>query len=193
MGRHRSFDLDKAVAVATDLFWRKGYDGTSMSDLTKAIGVSAPSFYFAFGSKEGLFRRVVETYLARQNAIIEAAFAKTDTRSLVRSLLEGFGAFFADRNHAPGCLILNSSLPIDDAHPFRAEWADGRRHLREALAHRFAEDRDFGRGFPERWPPDDTARTVYCLIWGMAVEAHSGADAHQIQAMIDHFLETWPS
>ena len=62
MGRPREFDIEKAIETATNLFWEKGYEGTSLSDLTKAIGITPPSFYFAFGSKEGLFRKVIERY-----------------------------------------------------------------------------------------------------------------------------------
>lgn len=192
MGRHRTFDLDKATAIAADLFWRQGYEGTSINDLTKAIGVAAPSFYFAFGSKEGLLRRIVESYLAQQGAIVEVAFAAPDTRTLVDSLLRGFAAFFADPNHAPGCLVLNNALPIDDAHPFRAEWAEGRNALRESLEQRFADDLAGERGFPAAWMPHAAARMVYTLVWGIAIEVHSGAKIEQIERMIDQFMVVWP-
>ena len=64
MGRPREFDIEKAIEIATNLFWEKGYEGTSLSDLTKAIGITPPSFYFAFGSKDGLFEKVLEHQLA---------------------------------------------------------------------------------------------------------------------------------
>ncbi|MFA6155175.1 TetR/AcrR family transcriptional regulator, partial [Mesorhizobium sp.] len=76
MGRPREFGIDDAIEKATDLFWLKGYEGTSLSDLTKAIGITPPSFYFAFGSKEGLFKKVIERYFAEQAKIAEAAFRK---------------------------------------------------------------------------------------------------------------------
>ena len=58
MGRPREFDIEKALDTAGELFWRKGYEGTSLSDLTGAIGITPPSFYFAFKSKAALFRQV---------------------------------------------------------------------------------------------------------------------------------------
>src|ERR1700722_19313385 len=63
MGRPRSFDLDEALDRALQVFWRKGYEGTSLSDLTKAVGVNRPSLYAAFGDKKALFRKVLDRYL----------------------------------------------------------------------------------------------------------------------------------
>ena len=62
MGRPREFDIDKALDTAGELFWRNGYERTSLSDLTEAIGITPPSFYFAFGNKEKLFKQVVDRY-----------------------------------------------------------------------------------------------------------------------------------
>ncbi len=193
MGRPRTFDIDKAQRIAADMFWRRGYDGASIGELTKAIGVSAPSFYFAFGSKEVLFRRIIETYLGRQDEIVEAAFREDDARSLAQTLLLGFADFLTSPDHAPGCLILNNALPISDDHPFRAEWAEGRRLLRERLTERFLRDQKAERGFPRDWDPASTARLVLSLVWGIAVEAHSGANGPEIRRMVVQFMEMWPT
>jgi AcrR family transcriptional regulator len=192
VARPRTFDIDSALDIATDMFWRRGYDGTSIADLTKAIGISAPSFYFAFGSKDAAFRRITETYLTRQDEVIETAFGKPEARLVVEALLLGFVDFLTDPEHAPGCLILNNSLPIGEDHPFRAEWAEGRRALRERLAERFRKDRRADRGFPSDWDPAQTARLVVSLIWGIAVEAHSGASGPELRRMVVQFLKTWP-
>ena len=192
MARPRTFDIDSALDIATDMFWRRGYDGTSIADLTKAIGISAPSFYFAFGSKDAAFRRITDAYLARQDEVVETAFRKPEGRLVVEALLMGFVDFLTDPEHAPGCLILNSSLPIAEDHPFRAEWAEDRRALRERLAERFRKDRRADRGFPSDWDPAHTARLVVSLIWGIAVEAHSGASGPELRRMVAQFLKTWP-
>ncbi len=62
-GRPREFDEAEALDCALELFWRQGYEGTSIADLRTAIGITAPSLYAAFGSKEELYRRVLERYL----------------------------------------------------------------------------------------------------------------------------------
>lgn len=193
MGRPRTFDIDHALNVAADMFWRRGYDGTSIGDLTKALGISAPSFYFAFGSKDAVFRQIVDAYLARQDEIVERAFEEAGSRALVERLLAGFAEFLTSPDHAPGCLILNNSLPICDDHPFRAEWAEGRFAMRARLAERFSTDQQSGSGFPDGWNPTHTARLVVSLIWGIAVEAHSGASGQDVQQMISQFLRMWPT
>jgi AcrR family transcriptional regulator len=63
MGRPRSFHIDRALDRALVVFWRKGYEGASLSDLTKALGVNRPSLYAAFGDKEALFRKALDRYL----------------------------------------------------------------------------------------------------------------------------------
>jgi AcrR family transcriptional regulator len=71
MGRPREFDLDAAIDLATLLFWQNGYEGTLLSDLTSTIGLTSPRLYFAFGGMEGLFRRVIERYGAKQRLVSE--------------------------------------------------------------------------------------------------------------------------
>ncbi len=90
MGRPREFELDGAIEKATGLFWRNSYEGTSLCDLTSAIGISPPSFYFAFGSKEGLFRKVIERYFAEQIKLVEAAFRKPTPQAVVMHFLRGY-------------------------------------------------------------------------------------------------------
>ena len=90
MGRPREFNIDTAIKTATELFWRKGYEGTSLSDLTGAMGITAPSFYFAFGNKEGLFRRVIEQYYESQLALLESALREPTVRGVAERFLYGY-------------------------------------------------------------------------------------------------------
>ncbi len=100
--------MEEAVETATTLFWR-GYDRTSPTDLTRALGVGPASFYFAFGSKEALFRQCVERYLAAREEAFEAAFGAAPSRAAVEALLRGYVDVVTDPSHAPGCLVVNSS------------------------------------------------------------------------------------
>jgi AcrR family transcriptional regulator len=192
MGRRREFDLDRAIGIATDLFWRRGYEGTSVSELTEAIGITAPSFYFAFESKEALFRRIVETYQARQAEIVEAAFRQRDARSLAGTLLAGFADLLTDPSHARGCLIMNSAMPIVEEHPIRREWAGQRQALRLKLQQRFEQERDGGAGWPAGLDPDGLARMIVALIWGFAIEAQSGASRADLGKAISQTLTLLP-
>ena len=191
MGRPREFDIDDAIEKATDLFWRNGYEGTSLGDLTAAIGISPPSFYFAFGSKEGLFREVMERYFAEQGKIAEAAFRKPTPRAVAKHFLYGYADVLTDPSHAPGCLAMNSSLPCAAGHPLR-EWLAGLRdQMRIRLRDRFAEQRG-GEGLPAGMNADTLARLVLIIAWGMAVEAQSGASRKDLRRTIALALPTWP-
>jgi AcrR family transcriptional regulator len=183
MGRRREFDLDQALDVAAELFWRKGYDATSLVDLTTEIGISPPSFYAAFQSKEELFLRIVQRYSTAQANVIEAALAKSNPVEIVRTLMDGIATLFTDPGHVPGCLIMNSALPVTGGVPFRTVFAQQREELRLRLRDRLLAVRakhEFAS------PPLDAStisRLVLSVYWGMAIEAQSGASRKEVRAI----------
>ncbi|WP_113891991.1 TetR/AcrR family transcriptional regulator [Roseiarcus fermentans] len=190
MGRPREFELDDAIEKATDLFWRNGYEGTSLSDLTTAIGISPPSFYFAFGNKEGLFRKVIERYFAEQSKLAEAALRKPTPRAVATHFLNGYAVVLTDPRHAPGCLAMNSSLPCAAGDPLRAWLAELREQTRMRFRDRFAEAR--GGGLPAGMDADALARLVMVTAWGLAVEAQSGATRKELRRTVALALPAWP-
>ncbi len=192
MGRPREFDIEKAIEIATNLFWEKGYEGTSLSDLTKAIGITPPSFYFAFGSKEGLFRQVIRHYRARHVAYADRAFKEPTARAVAERLLYGYADLQTNRAHAPGCLIVNSSLPCAEGDAVRNWLAVLRERLRVRLRDRFACARDSG-DLPANADPGALARFVVVLAWGMAVEAQSGAGRKDLHRTIATAMAAWPT
>src|ERR1700730_17340156 len=88
-GRPRSFDLDKALDAAMQVFWRKGYEGASLSDLTQAMGINRPSLYAAFGDKETLFRKAPERYPDGPAAYVREALKQPTARAVTQPLLRG--------------------------------------------------------------------------------------------------------
>src|ERR1700742_3435594 len=115
-GRPRSFCTEKALDSAMQVFWRKGYEGASMVDLTEAIGINAPSLYAAFGSKEGLFRAVLERYDARRAGFMDRVLSAPDAVGVARNYLEGIAEFAADTNggmNPPGCLLVHNGSCAD--------------------------------------------------------------------------------
>ena len=191
MGRPREFEIDDAIEKATGLFWRNGYEGTSLSDLTKAIGITPPSFYFAFGSKEGLFKKVIERYYAGQSKIADAAFREPTARAIATRFLRGFADVITDPLHAPGCLAMNSSLPCAAGDPLREWLAELREQMRTRLRDRFAETRG-SETLPTGMAPDALARLVLVIAWGMAIEAQSGASRKDLRRTIALALAAWP-
>src|SRR3954463_161578 len=98
MGRPREFDVDKALDLALHVFWRKGYEGASINDLTETMGITKPSLYSAFGNKEELFRKALDRYVAGTGAYVPIALAQPDARSVVEHLLYGAADALSDPN-----------------------------------------------------------------------------------------------
>ena len=114
-GRPRGFDVGEAVAVAQRLFHTRGYDALGVADMTEALGIKPPSFYAAFGSKAGLYRRVLERY-AEHGAVPFAALLRDD-REVAESLaeiLEVAAERYAAAQDATGCLVIEGMHSIDD-------------------------------------------------------------------------------
>src|SRR5690348_4805353 len=88
-GRPRSFDVDHALDRALKVFWRKGYEGASLPDLTKAMGINRPSLYAAFGNKEALFRKAIDRYIEGPACGFRAALEEPTARKVVERLLYG--------------------------------------------------------------------------------------------------------
>ena len=156
MGRPRTFDMEEAIATATKLFWEKGYSGTSLNDLTGALGIVPASFYFAFGSKEQLFRQIMDRYIAFQAEAFERAFQAPTTDAAVKALLRGYVDVVTDPEHAPGCLLVNSAPSTNAGSELRRSLTGHRAALRIRLENRFpptmrpASCRTIST--PKRWP-----------------------------------------
>ncbi len=189
MGRTRTFDMEDAIGTATTLFWR-GYDKTSLIDLTGALGIGAASFYFAFESKEALFRKVVGRYVAGLEAAYENAFRISTTLVGVEALLRHYADVVTDPAHIPGCLVVNSS-PAIHAEDAVQRWLSGHRAaLRLRLEERFSTDLSEGK-LPAGSNPKTMARFITTLAGGIAVEAQSGASRNDLYAMIELALQAF--
>jgi len=88
-GRPRQFDIDQALDKALLLFWRHGYEGTSLSSLTRAMGINVPSLYAAFGNKESLFKKALQRYLQNPASYLPKALEEPTARRAVEKLFQG--------------------------------------------------------------------------------------------------------
>ena len=109
-GRPREFDEERALEAALLLFWRQGYEGTSLAQLTEAMGINAPSLYAAFGSKEQLFRRAVDRYVQRPASYLPNALKEPTARGVVEKLFQGAIGMVMDPRHPDGCLLVQGAL-----------------------------------------------------------------------------------
>jgi AcrR family transcriptional regulator len=192
LGRPREFDLDTALEGAMLVFWRKGYEGASMSDLTASLGVTKPSLYAAFGNKEQLFHAVLDRYDERTASFLSGSIRALTAREVAVGLLRGAVEFHANPVNPPGCLMVQGALVgSDTAGSARRETRDRRNRLRESIQERLEralrED-----DLPQGADPAALARYLVAVMRGMAVEAAGGADATELNAIVDVALTAWP-
>src|ERR1043165_1187033 len=166
-GRPLSFDPDKALDRALEVFWEKGYEGASLPDLTGARGINRPSLYAAFGNKESLFRKALDRYGERRD-MGEALNAPT-AREVVERLLRCASDGQAGRPR--GCLMVQGALSCgEEAEPIRKELSARRLAGEEALRVRLERAKREG-DLPAGADPADLARFVVTVMQGMAVQA----------------------
>jgi AcrR family transcriptional regulator len=110
VGRPRQFAEDEALEAAMKVFWQQGYEGASLSDLTRATGLSRPSLYAAFGNKEALFRTALDHYADTHMAFMRRALQEPTAREVVDALLRGFIASATDPRTPAGCLTVGAAL-----------------------------------------------------------------------------------
>lgn len=184
-GRPRTFCTEKALDSAMQVFWRKGYEGASMVDLTAAIGINSPSLYAAFGSKEGLFKAVLDRYDARRRAFMDSVLSAPTAAEAARLFLHGVADFAADTGGKtpPGCLFLQSGLSCGDAN-IPDVLAKHRAEKEAALCERFVRARREG-DLPQSADPKTLARYLTAMANGMSVQAASGASAQELHAIAD--------
>ncbi|MGA7915947.1 MAG: TetR/AcrR family transcriptional regulator [Candidatus Acidiferrales bacterium] len=191
-GRPRSFDLDPALDRALQVFWRKGYEGASLSDLTKAVGVNRPSLYAAFGDKEALFRKALHRYLHGPAAYTQEALKELTARAVVERLLQGAADLNTSPRNPGGCLTVQGALACGEAvDSIRQKLAAYRAAGEAALRRRLRRAKSEG-DLPTTANPADLARYVATVIYGMAVQAAGGASRNQLQRVVEMALRTLP-
>ncbi|WP_034279157.1 TetR/AcrR family transcriptional regulator [Alkanindiges illinoisensis] len=188
-GRPRQFDIEKATETALHLFIEKGYEGASFAELVKAMGISPPSFYAAFGSKEALFRRVLERYVVSARAAMREAVAQPTAREVVRHLLTALATAATSHPTARGCLLVQSALVSSDN---SADVRDDLRLEREvttaALAARFREAEQRGdKTLPGN--PNAMARLTSMILSGIATQAASGIEFEALMGAINAYVD----
>lgn len=177
-GRPRAFDVDAALDKAMELFWAKGYEGTSLADLTEAMGVNRPSLYAAFGNKEALFRKACTRY-AEAAAGLMPLGEDVDPREAVARYLFASAEAMAHDEHG-GCMLVTSALATsDEATGIRTELCQARAQTQEAWRVYFTSAKSEGRLPPEA-SPDDLARYVATVAYGMSVQARGGASRDEL-------------
>ena len=191
-GRPRSFDWDKALDSALDVFWRKGYEGASLSDLTRAMGINRPSLYAAFGDKESLFSKVLERYQQGPAAFVREALKEPTSRRVAERLLLGTADALSDPQNPRGCLAVQSALVCgDDAKSVRNQLIFCREEREAAIRERLRRAKAAG-DLPHGSNPADLASFIATVMEGMSVQATGGATRKQLRSIAETALQAWP-
>jgi AcrR family transcriptional regulator len=188
MARPRSFDPDEALDAARDVFWQKGFQGTSLDDITAATGLAKPSLYAAFGDKSALFLKVLDRYHARIVANAERILDEgPSARDAIERWLKGFVPFCSGIKGSRGCLSVNTGADgVSDQKEIRKRIERFNRKLEELLRNRLHADR---AQFLETFDPDAAAHTIMAIYLGLMVLAKEAPDAARVRATLDQAMK----
>ncbi|MDD1522131.1 MULTISPECIES: TetR/AcrR family transcriptional regulator [Bradyrhizobium] len=181
MGRPREFDAEMALDQAMEVFWRHGYEGATIAQLTEAMGINPPSLYACFGNKEGLLRAALDRYTRLRNIWMDEVVAAPTARAVAERMLMGIADRQTDPANPPGCLLVQGGIACGTGSenvPF--ELAARRAQNEDQLRDRFVRARAEG-DLKESADPAALARYVSAVSVGMGVMASSGADREALR------------
>lgn len=174
-GRPISFDKDATLEAAMLLFWERGYEGTSMADLTQAMGLSPSSIYAAFGDKHALFQLAVKRYMEKRAIYTGTALEEPTLEKFIRALFSNTVAFLAAPGHPPTCMTLTGAVGCSpDAAPARDLMTEIRKQNQAALRQRLLKARKSGE-LSKDVDLDDYTRYLSTIIAGLSIQAANGS------------------
>lgn len=181
MGRPREFDAETALDQAMEVFWRHGYEGATIAQLTEAMGINPPSLYACFGNKEGLLKAALDRYTKLRNVWMDEVVAAPTARDVAERMLMGIADKQTDPANPPGCLLVQGGIACGTGSenvPF--ELAARRAENEDQLRDRFVRAKAEGDLKPNS-DPAALARYVSAVSVGMGVMASSGADREALR------------
>ncbi|MDF0495829.1 TetR/AcrR family transcriptional regulator [Bradyrhizobium yuanmingense] len=185
MGRPREFDAETALDQAMEVFWRHGYEGATIAQLTEAMGINPPSLYACFGNKEGLLKAALDRYTTLRNIWMDEVVAAPTAREVAERMLMGIADKQTDPANPPGCLLVQGGIACGTGSenvPF--ELAARRAQNEDQLRDRFVRAKAEG-DLKESADPAALARYISAVAVGMGVMASSGADREALRQVAD--------
>ena len=184
-GRPRGFDEDQAIDSAMRVFWEKSFEGTTMTDLTDATGLSRSSIHAAFGSKEGLFIKAVERYQAGPMRYIPKALAEHTFPRAIESLFRGMVTFLQIPGNPKGCLFIHGALACAPdgvlVTKIMTEWRKSIENLIKERIQRAQRDGELSRAVNA----GDYARYIGSIMIGIGIQAVNGAGKDELTRVAD--------
>ena len=191
-GRPRAFDSERALDRALKVFWRQGYEGTSLSDLTRAMRINRPSLYAAYGDKQSLFRKVLDRYARGPANYLLRAIEQPTARLVAEGILKG--AVGAIGNRSPrGCLYVQGALACGHEGACVQRELVSRRAAGVALLRRRLERAKAEGDLPPDSNPATLSRYILTVAQGMSVQSAGGATRAELKQVADTAMRAWPS
>ena len=192
MGRHREFDVEKALDAALCVFWSKGYEGASYADLVEATGVERPALYSAFGNKEALFRKALDRYYERYLDFIPEALERPTAREVAAHILFNVADLSTRYPNHRGCLAVNGALAVsDESESVRQAVIESRAAGEARVRERFERAKAEG-DLPASAKPEVLAAFLMAVTHGIAVQAKAGFSRDTLESVAEQALSTWP-
>ena len=181
MGRPIGFDRDAALEAAMLLFWERGYEGTSMADLTQAMGLNPSSIYAAFGDKHALFQLVVNRYMEIRAQYATKALEEPTLKRVIRALFDNTIAFLTTPGHPPTCMTLAGAVGCSvEAKPAKDLMTEIRKQNQIAMRKRLVKAQQSGE-LPKGINVDDYTRYLSTIIAGLSIQAANGSTKEELK------------
>jgi AcrR family transcriptional regulator len=192
LGRPREFEPERALGKALRVFWQHGYEGTSLTDLTAAMGINRPSMYATFGNKEELFRKVLDRYAQDAACSVREGLREPTARAAVEKILSGSADELCATGHPRGCLLVQGALACGDASEgVRRELVLRRAAAETAIRERLERAKAEG-DLPADADAVELAGFVMTVLHGLSVQAAGGASRDKLRRIALRAMAAWP-
>ncbi|WP_455815217.1 TetR/AcrR family transcriptional regulator [Pseudomonas graminis] len=184
-GRPREFDRQTALVQARDLFWRHGYEGTSMSDLVAALGIASARIYKAFGSKEQLFREAIGHYEQQEGGFAERALQHPEIQVAIREMLKQAVHLFARPDAPLGCMVVSATGALSDDHSLLSEWLMQQRTRRtQGIVERMQQAAEAGQLIAGT-EAENLGNYYATVLHGLSVQARDGVSREALYRVVE--------
>jgi AcrR family transcriptional regulator len=192
LGRPRKFEIDSALDKALEVFRRKGYEATSLTDITEALGINRPSLYAAFGNKEELFAKALTKYMQGPISYLTEVLNEKTSYEVVKQMLLQSVDLLTGMENSKGCLVIQSSISSElQASGIQQKLVEGLANNDMRIKERF--DRAIKEGdLPTDIDSSALAKYVTTIHKGMSMQAINGASKEELYRVVDLVLKGWP-
>jgi len=192
VGRPLGFAENEALEAAMRVFWEKGYEGSTLADLTEAMGINRSSMYATFGDKEALFRLALARYAEGPAVYVREALEQPTARAVVEALLRGALELLTDPSHPRGCLSVQGALACgSQAEPMKQAMIEWRKQGESDIQKRLQRARREG-DLTKDVDPGDLARYISTVLTGLGVQAANGSTRGEMTRLVDLVLRSMP-